>query len=89
MAMSMCVFAKYHNCSILTHECCFQKIPMKDLKMTDRNEIMELAVVMQANRCPHIVGFYGCLQRDVSIILQPNYSISAGCVCCNVSCVCV
>ena len=51
---------------------------MKDiyLKMTDRNKIMELAVVMQAKKCPHIVGFYGCLQRDVSTYDIYKYAVS-------------
>ena len=51
--------------------------------MTDRNEIMELAVVMKAKHCPHIVGFFGCLLRDVSMcvcVCMPTFLFSISCV---------
>lgn len=43
-----------------------QKIPMRDLRASEKSDIVELAVTMQTGVCPYIVGFYGCLIRDVS-----------------------
>ena len=44
-----------------------QKIPMRELRASEKNDIVELAVTMQTGVCPYIVGFYGCLIRDVSL----------------------
>ena len=43
-----------------------QKIPLRDLRQTEKKEIMEIAIVMKAGHFPYIVEFYGCLIRDVS-----------------------
>ena len=45
-----------------------QKIPMRELRASEKDDIVELAVTMQTGVCPYIVGFYGCLIRDVSNI---------------------
>lgn len=45
-----------------------QKIPMRELRASDKMDIVELAVTMQTGVCPYIVGFYGCLIRDVSAV---------------------
>ena len=39
---------------------------MRELRATEKSDIVELAVTMQTGVCPYIVGFYGCLIRDVS-----------------------
>ena len=39
---------------------------MRDLRASEKSDIVELAVTMQVGVCPYIVGFYGCLIRDVS-----------------------
>ena len=53
-----------------------QKIPMRELRASEKMDIVELAVTMQAGVCPYIVGFYGCLIRDVSLIgVYDNCSI--------------
>ena len=44
----------------------FQKIPVRELRTSDKSDIVELAVIMKTGVCPFIVVFYGCLVRDVS-----------------------
>ena len=39
---------------------------MRELRINDRSDIVELAVIMKTGVCPFIVVFYGCLVRDVS-----------------------
>ncbi|KAL5474000.1 hypothetical protein EMCRGX_G028570 [Ephydatia muelleri] len=41
-----------------------KKIPVRDLRQTEKKEIMEIAIVMKAGQFPYIVEFYGCLIRD-------------------------
>ena len=47
-----------------------QKIPVRELRASDKTDIVELAVVMQAGKCPFIVEFFGCLIRDVSELVE-------------------
>ena len=47
-----------------------QKIPVRELRASDKTDIVELAVVMQAGKCPFIVEFFGCLIRDVSKLVE-------------------
>jgi len=41
-----------------------KKIPVRELRASDKTDIVELAVVMQTGKCPFIVEFFGCLIRD-------------------------
>ena len=41
---------------------------MRELRASEKMDIVELAVTMQTGVCPFIVGFYGCLIRDVSFL---------------------
>ena len=38
---------------------------MRELRISDKNEITELAVQTLSRTCPYIVDFYGCLVREV------------------------
>lgn len=49
-----------------------QRIPVRELRGTDKKEIIELAIVMQSGNCPYIVSFYGCTIRDVCSLLIPR-----------------
>ena len=52
---------------------------MRELRATDKSDIVELAVTMQTGVCPFIVGFYGCLIRDVSLQgLELGLGMSSG-----------
>ena len=42
-----------------------QKIPVPELRVNDKDNIVELAVVMGTVTCPDIVEYYGCLIREV------------------------
>ena len=42
-----------------------QKIPVPELRVNDKDNIVELAVVMGTGTCPDIVEYYGCLIREV------------------------
>ena len=60
----------YHNSlslslSLSLYIYIFKKIPVRDLRATEKHEIIELAVIMKMGKCPYIVEFYGCLIRDV------------------------
>lgn len=46
------------------HPMAVKKIPVRDLRATEKHEIIELAVIMKMGKCPYIVEFYGCLIRD-------------------------
>ena len=51
----------------------YQKIPVRELRTSDKSDIVELAVIMKTGVCPFIVVFYGCLVRDVSInLIDPH-----------------
>ena len=39
---------------------------MRELRISDKNEITELAVQTLSRTCPYIVDFYGCLVREVT-----------------------
>lgn len=41
-----------------------KKIAVRELRINDRSDIVELAVIMKTGVCPFIVVFYGCLVRD-------------------------
>lgn len=43
-----------------------QKIPVPELRVNDKDNIVELSVVMGTGTCPDIVEYYGCLIREVS-----------------------
>ena len=58
-----------------------QKIPVPELRGTDKRDIIELAVVMQSGRCPYIVEFYGCLIRDVCMCVCLFVRVHASCLC--------
>ena len=47
-----------------------QKIPVRELRASNKTDIVELAVVMQAGKCLFIVEFFGCLIRDVSELVE-------------------
>ena len=51
------------------HKPSSQKIPVRELRASDKTDIVELAVVMQTGKCPFIVEFFGCLIRDVSVCM--------------------
>ena len=42
-----------------------QKIPVPELRVNQKDNIVELAVVMGTGTCPDIVEYYGCLIREV------------------------
>ena len=52
-----------------------QKIPVRELRTSDKSDIVELAVIMKTGVCPFIVVFYGCLVRDVSAHVQCHASL--------------
>ena len=39
---------------------------MRELRVNDKQDVVELAMTMKSGVCPYIVDFYGCLIRDVS-----------------------
>ena len=45
-----------------------QKIPVPELRVNDKDDIVELAVVMGKGTCPDIVEYYGSLIREVSLL---------------------
>ena len=57
-----------------------QKIPVPELRINDKDNIVELAVVMGTGTCPDIVEYYGCLIREVSSdgVGGSNYGKSLG-----------
>lgn len=48
---------------------------MRELRASEKMDIVELAVTMQTGVCPFIVGFYGCLIRDVSFFGRPVHNL--------------
>ena len=69
--MAVKVHVLFHMAEIgLNFDSCtldlLKKIPIRELRGTDKKDIIELAIVMQSGNCPYIVCFYGCLIRDVS-----------------------
>lgn len=45
-------------------EMAVKKIPVPELRVNDKDNIVELSVVMGTGTCPHIVEYYGCLIRE-------------------------
>lgn len=45
-------------------EMAVKKIPVPELRVNDKDDIVELAVVMRTGNCPHIVDYYGCVIRE-------------------------
>lgn len=41
-----------------------KRIALRELRISDKNEITELAVQTLSRTCPYIVDFYGCLVRE-------------------------